>query len=458
MLSDPQERAWYDSHRDAILRNEDGPIGEHYKYNVRVTTAEDILGLFVRFHGRIDYSDSPLGFYSTIRGSFDVLAQEEQSACQWGDLEKTEYPSFGFAQDSYEDAARPFYAFWCSFATKKTFSWKDVYRYSEAPDRRVRRIMEKENKRFREEGIREFNDAVRSLVAFVRKRDPRYMSNPQTEADRQKILRDAAAAQAAKSRAANQAKLEEQVVPEWTKVETVAEQVDTEEEQEEEQKHVECVVCKKIFKSEKQYEAHEKSKKHVKAVQQLRREIQIGEGELGLDNANVEEPGLVALENEMNTMNLAETPVDLAGQTQPIRVVAHTEPVESGEKSSSSNRHSQMMPRMQRPLGPADDESAMEDAAISESSDEHAPRGQIEARILGQWQAAPLSSRNSPVKEGDFGISLNPRLSLAEENSSNSRLKLGKAKEKRAKRAAKKRFLDEPSSQEVGWSSLRLRH
>ena len=450
VLSDPQERAWYDSHRDAILRSEDGSFGEHYEHDVRVTTAEDILGMFVRFSGRLDYSDSPSGFYSIIRGSFDALAQEERIACQWEDLERIEYPTFGSARDSYEDIVRPFYGFWCHFATKKTFSWKDVYRYSDAPDRRVRRMMEKENKRFRDEGIREFNDAVRSLVAFVQKRDRRYKPNPQTEADRQKMLRDAAAAQAAKSRAANQVKLKEQVVPEWTKVETAAEQMDTEEDSEEEQEHVECIVCKKIFKSEKQYEAHEKSKKHAKAVQQLRRRMQMEGGELGLHNAIVEKPGLVVLEHDLNNMNIDNTPVDLHSQSQPIPEVTPAEPVESGEKSGSSNQHSQNIARTQRPHGLTDDESVVEDAATSESNDEYASRKQVEENILGREQAVLPSSPNFLVEESGFGASLDPGLiSLTEENSSNSRPKLGKAKEKRAKKATKKSFLGETSSQDV---------
>ena len=100
--------------------------------------------------------------------------------------------------------------------------------------------MEKENRKFRDEGIRDFNDAVRALVAFVRKRDPRYIPNSQTEADRQKILRDATAAQAARSRAANQAKLNEHVVADWTKSKEPEEEASFSESEEEEVDRIEC--------------------------------------------------------------------------------------------------------------------------------------------------------------------------------------------------------------------------
>lgn len=448
VLSDLQERAWYDSHRDTLLRTEGGPTTEHYEHNVRVTTAEDILGMFVRLNGRLDYSDSPSGFYNTIRDSFDALAREEQLTRDWEGLDQIEYPTFGSAKDSYEDIARPFYAFWGGFATKKSFSWKDVYRYSEAPDRRVRRMMEKENKRLRDEGIREFNDAVRSLVTFVRKRDPRYIPYSQTEADRQKTLRDAAAAQAARSRASNQAKLEEQVVPDWTNVETAADHADTEEEAEEEHEHFECVVCKKIFKSEKQYEAHEKSKKHIKAVQQIRKEMKMEVGRFGLNDAVVEIPGLAALENDLSDINFADTPVNVDRRTPSVSKNTPAEPTEPSEESVGSKRHSQETARMQHLHLPSDDGLLVEDAELSESNDDYASREHIQGRILGQCEAVPLSSRHPLVGQSDFNASQDPGLiSPAEEDSSNSRPKLGKAKMKRAKKAAKQSILVEDSPQ-----------
>jgi DnaJ homolog subfamily A member 5 len=45
VLSDPQERAWYDSHRDSILRGDSGPAEDHFEHNVRLTSAADIVNL-----------------------------------------------------------------------------------------------------------------------------------------------------------------------------------------------------------------------------------------------------------------------------------------------------------------------------------------------------------------------------------------------------------------------------
>ncbi|CAG9991356.1 unnamed protein product [Clonostachys byssicola] len=294
VLSDPQERAWYDSHRDAILRGEDADGGGGDQpstfRNVRLTSTEEILSLMRRFNTTIPFNDEPTGFYGIARETFEHLVLEEQAAADFDDVDCPDYPTFGQSDDDYDTVVRTFYSSWANFSTRKSFSWKDKYRLSDAPDRRVRRLMEKENKKLREDAAREFNDAVRFLVTFVRKRDPRYLPNSQTESDRQKAMRDAAAAQAARSRAANQEKLASAQVSDWVTArenEVEEDHFEESEESEEEESEIEvleCVVCNKEFKSINQLEAHERSKKHTKAVQQLRRQMRKEGAELELDS------------------------------------------------------------------------------------------------------------------------------------------------------------------------------
>ena len=241
------------------------------------------MKLIVKFNPRIEFSDSPTGFFGGLSEVFDQLAREEVQACSLEGLDAVSYPSFGY-HSSDADRVRAFYAEWGGFATKKSFSWKDTYKYSDAPDRRVRRLMERENKRLREDAIREFNDAVRSLVAFAKKRDPRYKKTAQSEEDRQRLLRESAAAQAARSRKANNEKLDKFMVPEWAQAEEEPEnEFGSESESESEQDYYECVVCNKAFKSERQFEAHERSKKHKKALKQLRYEMEVDDRQLNLN-------------------------------------------------------------------------------------------------------------------------------------------------------------------------------
>lgn len=290
VLSDPQERAWYDSHETQILRGDDpttgGSGGGEYEYgNVKMTSAEDLARMLRKFNSGVEFTDAPSGFFGYLRETFDQLAKEEEAAAHWEGLDLPDYPSFGHKDDPYDDVPKSFYAVWLSFSTRKSFAWCDKYRLSEAPDRRYRRLMEKENQRFREQGIRDFNESVRALVAFVRKRDPRYIPNTQTEAERQKVLRDAAAAQAARARAANQVNTEDSAIPEWAQTITKDEHEGVIGDSESEVEEVfECVACKKTFKSEKQWDAHEKSKKHQKAVQALRKKMQKENANLNLDN------------------------------------------------------------------------------------------------------------------------------------------------------------------------------
>ena len=438
VLSDPQERAWYDSHRDAILRDEDEVSGEHFEHNVRVTTADDLMRMFSKFNGKMDFSDSSTGFYSVLRETFATLAREEEIACEWEDLDPLFYPSFGHANDNYDTIVKPFYAAWNGFATKKTFSWKDVYRYPDAPDRRVRRLMEKENKRSRDEGIREFNDAVRSLVAFVRKRDPRFKPNTQSEAERQKILRDAVAAQAARSRAANQAKSAPQgPIPDWMMHRDEVEDDESESEEKEPGEHVECVVCKKSFKSEKQYEAHEKSKKHVKAVQQLRRQMEMENVALDLkENYNIEEPQSGDAETLDPTDVDEETPnheikEDSSGERSTASRAdrdfdeSDRNDIEDGQDSHTSSR-------------PDDKKATLDgDSRSSSSDDEYADRERVESRFLGHNKADDSPSKDPSIQPDidDMSQKLNPE-SLAGETDSSTQPRLGKAKAKRAKKAA----------------------
>ncbi|KAF5844904.1 hypothetical protein GGP41_008773 [Bipolaris sorokiniana] len=284
VLSDDQERAWYDAHEGSILRGGTGEedAGEHYQGSMRVTTADDLARMMGKFRGNVDFSDSPNGFFGFVRETFEQLAREEEYAADYEDIDIPNYPSFGHKEDTYDGVVRDFYAAWNGFATAKSFAWLDMYQLSHAPDRRTRRLMEKENQKLRDDGRREFNDAVRTLVAFVRKRDPRYTPNSQTDEDKAKAQRDARKAQAARARAAQIAKMEEeaQAVPDWATARP-DDELDEESEEEIEEEHYECVACNKTFKSERQYDAHEKSKKHQKSIQALKKKMQ-------KDNANLD--------------------------------------------------------------------------------------------------------------------------------------------------------------------------
>lgn len=416
VLSDPQERAWYDSHRDVLLRGEQvGQDGEEFSYNIRMTTAIEVQHLMLRFNGKVDFNDAPSGFYGGLNDFFKQLAKEENIACQWENEDPKDYPDFGSKEDSYEEVVRPFYGAWTGFVTRKSYAWKDQYRLSDAPDRRIRRLMEKENKKMREEAVQEYNDAVRSFIAFVRKRDPRVANNQKSEAERQKALRDATAAQRARSMAAQQAKLKEQVsgpsIPDWAQSRFKDEHeggFSTESEVEEHE--YECVVCDKTFKSEAQFKAHEKSKKHMKLLKQLRKAMKEEEPQ---PNAESDEP--VPYQQKFGG-NEDGTEVDPEEQA----TLVDDEHVALDDAESFAETRD-----LQEPGSPQ--LSRERSTSPEPSDDDYAPRAAIEERV-GSGGAGSLASTLAEVSFDET-----PATSDTE---SSGKPKLGKAKQKRAKKAA----------------------
>lgn len=418
VLSDPQERAWYDSHESSILRGDSG-VGEDTPtyQNVRMTTADDLARMVRKFNSNVEFTDSPSGFFGFVRETFEQLANEEDIAAQWEDVDVRAYPTFGHKDDTHDDVVKQFYSAWSGFATVKSFAWRDKYKLSEAPDRRIRRLMEKENNAERQDGIREFNEAVRVLVAFIRKRDPRYTPNTQSEADRQKALRDAATAQRARARAANEAKIAEAETNEWDKFREVSEEEESEEE-EPEQQIIECVACDKEFKSERQYEAHEKSKKHQKAVQALQRKMKKDNAKLDLESAVGSGTGTPQVD-EADYEFIDEDPFEVVDQEGHVNDPADPDQVdEPVAKNDDSASEASTSDQASEPVNV--DKPTDKPAEASEQSDEDSDYASPET-VRERLEKTSLDS-SKPTSDEDEPQSAKP--------------KMGKAALKRAKKAA----------------------
>lgn len=444
VLSDPQERAWYDAHEGDILRGGAGEGGgeNHYEHNMRVTTADDIARMLGKFRGNVEFTDAPNGFFGFVRETFEQLKKEEEAAADWKDVDVPNYPSFGHKDDTYEDVVREFYAAWSGFSTAKTFAWKDLYRVSEAPDRRVRRLMEKENQKSRDAARAEFNDAVRALLLFVRKRDPRYTPNTQSADDRAKAQRAATKQQAARAKAAREAQIAAGVVPEWA---TRRDQDEEEEEEEEEieEEHYECVACHKTFKSEKQYDAHERSKKHQKAVYALKRKMQKDNVHLHLDEDVTNSDVITPVEGDdedsedvedanglgSSYVDVADGVEDLAANEEGYQVLQSEDEDEEEEEEEEDNK-----PTAKSEQPPSPETESSED----DSNDEYASRSDIEARLSG----FRISASNEP-STGNTA----PELDVESKTITPAVPKLGKAAQKRAKRAAKQAEIDQSEPQ-----------
>ncbi|KZT02892.1 DnaJ-domain-containing protein [Laetiporus sulphureus 93-53] len=314
VLSDDQERAWYDNHKASLVPEPDAQtVFEEIKRGAPPPRARG-RGLTVRhlalfldisiYHG---FDDGPDSFFTIYRNLFDRLAYDEK---QYVDMT---LPSFGDStwpwappsKTEQEKAARTFYNFWLNFLTKKDFNWAEQWNISEAPDRRVRRIMQKDNKKAREDARKEYNDTInvrtlqlveaslidvgfhrQSLTRFVRKRDPRYKAHIAHQSQTHTRTPASGSRTPASAPTAAPALVPEFVEQDWQKATRtdVDEAADLEWAAAEgvEAEVWECVACEKTFRSEAAWDSHERSKKHLKAVEMLKRQMREEEQELGL--------------------------------------------------------------------------------------------------------------------------------------------------------------------------------
>ncbi|KAM5264710.1 dnaJ homolog subfamily C member 21 isoform 2-T2 [Ctenodactylus gundi] len=296
VLSDPQERAWYDSHREALLKG--GLDGEYQDDSL------DLLRYFTVtcYSG---YGDDEKGFYTVYRSVFEMIAKEELESVLEEDVE--EFPTFGDSQSDYDTVVHPFYAYWQSFCTQKNFAWKEEYDTRQASNRWEKRAMEKENKKIRDKARREKNELVRQLVAFIRKRDKRVQAHRKL-VEEQNAEKARKAEEMRRQQNLKQAKLAEQYREQsWMTMANLEKELqemearyekefgDGSDENEAEGHELKegqdgkdsdeaedaefyddlyCPACDKSFKTEKAMKNHEKSKKHREMVALLKQQLE----------------------------------------------------------------------------------------------------------------------------------------------------------------------------------------
>lgn len=280
VLSDVQERAWYDAHREQILRGDDEGGEDPFKTRInlyRYFTSSCYDG----------FGDNAEGFYAVYADLFKQIDTEEE---EWEDADEefTAMPPFGNSRAEWADVSS-FYKLWLDFLSRKAFGHADKWNPRDAENRQVRRAMEAENKKLRQAAKKEFNAEVRQLVRFVQKRDPRVQEHQKNQAREcaEKATRELAEkerrqAEEAKGRRERKEAQKNEEEARWQEVQAakVAAKArgevvsDAESESDEEVVEYSCEACSKSFKSEKAYENHTNSKKHVQLVAKLRQEME----------------------------------------------------------------------------------------------------------------------------------------------------------------------------------------
>lgn len=273
VLGDPRERQWYDNHREYIINSAgDTPVNE--------------LNLFKYFSPSCykGFGDDDNGFYSVYREVFSTILIEESV---YFDLDPDEIPTFGRSDSDYTDVVRTFYNFWCGFNTQKPFGWLDEYDIRQAPNRRVAKLMEKENKKIRDKAKKKRNDEIQALLEFVRKRDKRVKAYTETlklkSAENTKRMEEARQKRI-KEKQKEMANYKES---DWSKFSNVEAELKVIEDSliaeygssaefdsdDDTENCLYCVACNKVFKTDKAFQNHEKSKKHKKNIELIKFEM-----------------------------------------------------------------------------------------------------------------------------------------------------------------------------------------
>lgn len=292
VLGDPQERAWYDKHREAILM---GGLGHGDKYE------DNCLDVFQYFNSACysGFGDDKEGFYAVYDEVFKTLAEEDK---QFMDDDDFVLYEFGNSQSNFEEVVKPFYDYWESYCTAKSYVWVEKYDTREAPDRRVRRLMEAENKKLRDAAKKERNEEIRALVKYVKKRDKRVQEYKKKLEERAEEIKKKAQEHRKRHLEESKRKMENYKETAWSSAAHLEDHYkeleakydeqfgegsdnnDEENEDNEEEAYYDdlyCVACDRMFKNEKSYKNHEKSKKHKELVAIIKAHMAEEEAELG---------------------------------------------------------------------------------------------------------------------------------------------------------------------------------
>jgi DnaJ family protein A protein 5 len=215
------------------------------------------------------------------------------------------------------------------------------------------------------------------------------------------------------------------VLPDWARSEEQGVDED-EESSESEIESFECVACNKQFKSQKQFEAHERSKKHLKAVKQLCRDMRMENVELDLEptvsatiSPDPDSTPLDAPSDEDNDDHLADSPTTI--QPEPLR-----ETIDSDSKDQLSEEDSPVSDDQDKK--PSSQDSQPRRDSLDSVDEDYASRESVETRLRSDLDSSLSNDPITPLTE---------QLSSADLGDESPVPQVGKAKQRRAKKAAR---------------------
>ena len=206
------------------------------------------------------------GFYETYQNVFKTLEEEDKTFYD-DDPSDFHYPVFG-RSDSPDEVWQEFYNFFSAYVTTRSYSWLDKYD-ARGENRRIVRLAEKENKKFRDAAKKERNELVRNLVLNIRKRDKRVTAFNQGLAEKAALNAQKTAEMRNRHLEERRQLLEQTEEFGMSEMENELQKLedDLDANQEDE---LFCVACNKELRNEKAFAAHRNQKKHLENVKKLK--------------------------------------------------------------------------------------------------------------------------------------------------------------------------------------------
>jgi len=159
---------------------------------------------------------------------------------------------------------------------------------------------------------------MQSLAKFIRKRDPRHKAHLARQAETSQSQTPGNVTPAGGPSRRRPPAAEEYVEQEWQKVDAshMHADLDWAAGEGEDPEEWECVACRKSFRSEAAWDSHERSKKHMKEVEKLKREmlVQHEEFELGSEDEEVIEGEVRGEEPEISRSSRSLSPPTTVGE------------------------------------------------------------------------------------------------------------------------------------------------
>mmetsp|Transcript_9132 Transcript_9132/g.16426 ORF Transcript_9132/g.16426 Transcript_9132/m.16426 type:complete len:566 (+) Transcript_9132:34-1731(+) len=383
VLSDPHERAWYDAHRDQILRGNDPQYSADSESPADVSHATDVdLWKYFSPGAFSGTDDSSNGMYTVFRDLFSTLDSEERDIrfVDATELRSNSHhakpaPSFGRSDSEWHEV-RAFYAHWEGFSSRKSFAFGDRWKLSDAPGREVRRLMERENKKERARLRKEYNAQVRELIAFVKKRDKRVerRQKEQTLEREREIQRreELAALRAEEMRIENeeiQKKHAQEMEEEWKRVDAMIADMglNGDESEKEDDLSWNCTVCRKTFRSQKQHENHTKSRKHIEAARRAH-EIALDALAESVPNAHDRVDEEDSFDHEIEVSGTEDAEDEIAGEVGEVEAKLSEEKQDEIEeiRTQSVERRKKTKKQMKKQQARIEKMAGVEESAVAE--------------------------------------------------------------------------------------------